>query len=280
MSSPLATRNPVASAARFVALTFAITWLLWVVVIRAGRNGTLLALGGPVFLVGVFAPGIVAVILTAIDEGGQGVRALLQRIVLWQVDARFYVFAVLLMPLTKLAVAVLYRILVGTWPTFGETRPLILLAATVLSTIFQAGEEVGWRGYLLPRVSALAGLGPASLIVGVIWAAWHLPLFYAAGADTYHQSFPLFILQVMAYSVALAWLYWRTGGSLLLTMLMHAAFNNMKDIVPSHAAPAATPFTLASSLVLRLAVLVLWGVAVVLLARMRRVRELPGSPRG
>lgn len=262
-----------AAVGRFVALTIALTWLLWVVVIRASAHAgatPFLNLGGPLFLVGVFAPGIVAVILTAMDEGGQGVRALLARIGRWDVGLRFYVFAVALMPLTRLAVAVLHRVLVGAWPAFGETRPLVLLGATALSTIFQAGEEVGWRGYLLPRLSASAGLAPASLVVGVIWAAWHLPLFYAPGADTYHQSFPLYALQVTAYSIALAWLYWRTG-SLLLTMLMHSAFNNMKDIVPSGGMATGTPLTLESTLVLRLTVLVLWGVGVVLLVRMRGV---------
>lgn len=256
---------------RFIALAFAITWLLWLTVMRAGAGGTspVMTLGGPVFLVGVFAPGIVAVFLTAVDEGQEGVRALLSRIVRWRVDARFYAFAVLLMPVTKLVVALLHRALTGKWPVFGETQPALLLAATALSTIFQAGEEVGWRGYLLPRLSKRAGLGTASLLVGVIWSAWHLPLFYATGTDTYHQSFPLFALQVTAYSVALAWLYWRTSGSLLLPMLMHAAFNNMKDIVPSHGVAAGSPFTLESTLVLRLSVLLLWVVGVVLLVRMR-----------
>lgn len=62
---------------------------------------------------------------------------------------------------------------------------------------------------------------------------WHLPLWFASGAETNGQSFPLYALQVTAYSVVLAWLYRRSGGSLLLTMFTHAAFNNMKDIVPS-----------------------------------------------
>jgi membrane protease YdiL (CAAX protease family) len=270
------------AAGRFVAMTFALTWLLWAVVIRASHGATapassLLGLGGPVFLIGVFAPGIVAVILTAMEEGRAGVRVLLQRIAQWQVDARYYAFAILLMPVTKLVVAVLHRALTGTWPQFGETRPLVLLGATALSTIFQAGEEVGWRGYLLPRLWARAGLGPASLIVGVIWAAWHLPLFSAPGADTYHQSFPLFALQVTAYSIALAWLYWRTGGSLLLPMLMHSAFNNMKDIVPSGGVTGGGTFTFESTLVLRLTVLLLWGMGFVLLVRMRGM-SLPLRP--
>ena len=268
----------------FLVLTFGVTWALWALVLRAGSAAhdpspgpPLLALGGPVFLIGVFAPGLVAVALTAWKEGGRGVGALLGRVVQWRVGLRFYAFALLLMPLTKLTVAVVHRWLVGTWPPFGETRPLLLVLATILSTVSQAGEEVGWRGYLLPRLTRRTGLVVASLVVGALWAAWHLPLFFAPGADTNGQSFPLYVLQATAYSVALAWLYWRTGGSLLLTMFMHAAFNNLKDIVPSGGVRGGSPFSFDATLVFRLSVVVLWVVGLLLLIRMRGVRHV-GDP--
>lgn len=264
----------------FLVLTFGVTWTLWGLVLRVGsahepsQVSPLFALGGPVFLIGVFAPGLVAVALTAWDEGGRAVGVLLGRVVRWRVGVRFYAFALLLIPLTKLTVAVVHRAVAGTWPQFGETHPLLLVLATVLSTVSQAGEEVGWRGYLLPRLMERTGLVAASLVVGVIWAAWHLPLFFAPGADTNGQSFPLYLLQATAYSVVIAWLYWRTGGSLLLPMFMHAAFNNMKDIVPSGAHRAGNPFTLEGTLVFRLTVALLWVVAVLLLVRMRGVRHV------
>ena len=84
-----------------------------------------------------------------------------------------------------------------------------------------------------------------------------------------------------AISVAMAWLYWRTGGSLLLVMLMHAAVNNTKDIVPSAVAGATDPFSLHSSLVAWLTVGLLWALAAVLLFEMRgadpgALRDKPG----
>lgn len=265
---------------KFLILTFGVTWVLWALVLRVASAASdashippLLSLGGPVFLVGVFAPGLVAIALTAFDEGRVGLVALLHRITRWHIAAGYYVFALLLIPLTKLTAAVLYRGLTGAWPRFGETHPLPLVAATILSTAVQAGEELGWRGYLLPRLAERTGLIAASLVVGGIWALWHLPLFFAPGADTNGQSFPLYTLQVTAYSVVLAWLYWRTGGSLLLTMFAHAAFNNMKDIVPSGGVPSTNPFTLDATFMARLSVLVLWAVAGVLLVRMRGVKR-------
>ena len=73
-----------------------------------------------------------------------------------------------------------------------------------------------------------------------------------------------------ALSVAMAWLSWRTNGSLLLVMLMHAAVNNTKDIVPSAVAGAINPFVLSTSLVAWLSVALLWICAVYFLVRMRR----------
>jgi membrane protease YdiL (CAAX protease family) len=103
-----------------------------------------------------------------------------------------------------------------------------------------------------------------------LWAGWHLPLFFVPAADTMGQSFPLYVLQVTALSVAAAWLYWRTGGSLLLVMLLHAAVNNTKDIVPSAGRGATNPFGLSTSLVAWITATLLWIVAAHFLWRMRR----------
>jgi hypothetical protein len=180
------------------------------------------------------------------------------------------------MAVIKLAAALLLRITTGAWPAFGQ-EPLYLMAvAIVFSTPMQAGEEIGWRGYALPHLSTGIGLPGASLVVGIIWACWHLPFFILSGTDKSGQSFPVYLLTVTALSVAMGWLYWRTNGSLLLTMLMHAAVNNTKDIVPSAVSAATNAFSLSSSRVAWLTVAILWICAVYFLFRMRRAR----LPRG
>jgi membrane protease YdiL (CAAX protease family) len=149
-----------------------------------------------------------------------------------------------------------------------------MVGATIFSTVVggQAGEEIGWRGYVLPRLTSRFGLAQASVLLGVIWATWHLPLFFIPGSDLLNQSFPVYLLQVSALSVVFAWLYWRTEGSLLLTMLLHAAINNTKDIVPSAAQNATHPFTLSASPVAWLTVTLLWITAGYLLVRMPKGR--------
>jgi len=137
----------------------------------------------------------------------------------------------------------------------------------------QAGEELGWRGYALPRLTARFGLGRASILLGLIWAVWHLPQFFIPEVDTYGQSFFVFVLQVTALSVAMAWLYARTNGSLLLVMLLHAAVNNAKDIVPSALLGATSTFGLSASFVAWLTVALLWICAGYFLTTMRRQAE-------
>ena len=224
------------------------------------------------FYVGVFAPGIVALFLTWQLEGSAALTELIRRLVRWNVGGRWYVFALGYMAAVKITVALLHRLVAGEWPRFGAEPWYLMLAATIFSTILlgQAGEELGWRGYALPRLAERFGLAGASVILGLIWAVWHLPLFFLAGADTTGQSFPLYLLQVTALSVAIAWVYRNTGGSLLLTMLLHAAINNTKDIVPSAVTMQGRVFTLDSSLAAWLTVGVLWIGAAYFLTRMSR----------
>jgi membrane protease YdiL (CAAX protease family) len=257
----------------FFLLTYAVTWACWFLAWRLQHAAPAVAgLGGPVFLLGVFAPALVALALSARAEGRAGALALLRPILHWRVRARWYVFAAGYVAAVKLTVALVLRAVTGHWPQFGNVPWYLMAAALLVSTWVQAGEEVGWRGYALPRMASRMGLGPASLVLGVIWASWHLPLFFYPGADTAGQSFPVYLLQVTALSVAMAWLYWRTDGSLLLVMLLHAAVNNTKDVVPSAVADVTDPFALSRSPVAWLTVALLWICAAYFLARMWNVR--------
>jgi len=219
-------------------------------------------------LLGTFAPGLTALGLTAQFEGNAGVLALLGRIGRWRVAWQYYLFAVTYIAAIKLTAALIHRAVTGAWPRFGTEAWYLMAAAIIFSTPVQAGEEVGWRGYALPRLAARFGWAGASLLLGLIWAVWHLPQFFLRQSDTYGQSFLIFVLQVTAVSVAMAWLYARTNGSLLLTMLMHAAVNNTKDIVPSTVPGATHSFGLSASPVAWITVTLLWICAGFFLAQM------------
>jgi uncharacterized protein len=201
------------------------------------------------------------------------VKSLLSGVVHWRVPVRYYLFAAGFMAAVKLAVAIIYRASAGGWPRFGTEAWYVVVFAILFSTPFQAGEEVGWRGYALPRLETRFGLARGSVLLGLIWGCWHLPQFFIASADTYRQSFPVYVLQVTALSVAMAWLWKRSNGSLLLTMLMHSAVNNSKDIVPSATPGGTSTFGLKASPVAWVTVALLWACAAYFLGAMSRMKS-------
>src|SRR5688500_12634082 len=159
-------------------LTFTFTWTVWfaAAALAAPGNTGFFGIRGPVFLLGVFAPALVALALTARADGRARVARLLAPIGHWQVAARWYVLAIVYFAAVRLTAALMHRVTVGAWPHFGDVNLALLLGALVVSTWVQAGEEVGWRGYALPRLGRALGLGGASVVIGVLWALWHLPL--------------------------------------------------------------------------------------------------------
>ena len=275
MAQP-ATGHPVTLVLYF-AITFLATWASWIGAGAIATDATgLHGLSRTVLIyVGTFAPAFVALAMTARETGRVGVRALIRRLFQADVAPRWYVFAIGYVLAVKLLMATVHRVVLGVWPPFSEEPIVLLFVATFLSTVIlgQAGEELGWRGYALPRLAARLGYAWSSLIIGAVWALWHLPLFYIAGADKTGQSFPIWALSVVALSVAITWLYAHTGGSLLLTMLMHAAANNLGSIVSGATLGATDVWTFRASSVMTLTLVGLWIPAAWFLVRMPRYRR-------
>jgi CAAX protease family protein len=265
---------------QFFLLAYALMWICFLTVALAPIPAST-PLGQLLLLLGAFAPSLAALWLTARAEGRDGVTALLRRVIQWRVRARWYVFAASYTVVIKLTVAIIHRVAIGAWPRFGTDPWYIIPLAILFSTPFQAGEEIGWRGYALPRLAARLGLARASLVLGLIWGCWHLPQFFIREADTYRQSFFVYVLGVMAFSVVIAWLWERTGRSLLLPMLLHAAWNNSKDIVPSAMPGGTKTFGFSASLVGWLTVALLWAYAAYFLVGMSKVKwtAQPGTLR-
>lgn len=97
--------------------------------------------------------------------------------------------------------------------------------------VFTNGEEIGWRGYALPRLQARHGALIASLIIGVVWGFWHVPKFLMAGSAQ-DYSFWVFLLDTTAKAILFTWVYNNTKSSLLLVTLFHAAINTADVFLP------------------------------------------------
>jgi membrane protease YdiL (CAAX protease family) len=255
----------------------AYSWM-WACYIPVAAGVVPAPLHAPLLVLGAWGPSVAALWVTARSEGAAGVRRLIGRLLQGPVSARWVVFASVYMAALKLAVAALHRLALGAWPAFGHDPWYLIPLAIAFSTPFQAGEELGWRGFALPRLAARMGLGPASLAIGAIWGFWHVPQFFIAEADTYRQSFWVYCLSVIALSVIIAWLFAHVNGSLWPVMLFHAAVNNSKDIVPSGLPGQHHVFGFAASPVAWLTLGLLWVCATACLIAMPPAVRIEARP--
>jgi membrane protease YdiL (CAAX protease family) len=230
-------RNVLASVRRhplvtFFVLAYVLTWP-WIPLVSVSPLW-----GFPA----VFGPAVAAIIVVAVADGRAGLRDLLGRMARWRVGARWYAVALGLPAVLALAALGLHVVL-GSQPSV-EFGGLSVLSFVVFVLI--VGEELGWRGYALPRLLiGRSGLS-ASLILGTLWGAWHLPTFFVPGAPQYGLPFSAFVLLTMAYSVLFTWVYLRTRGSVLVATLLHGAINLSQGLFLGGVDPARVYWLLAA----------------------------------
>lgn len=115
----------------------------------------------------------------------------------------------------------------------GVLSPWLLLPPFLLYSIAATiPEEVGWRRFALPRLQRPFGPLWASLVVGVLWSLWHVPLFFSPDAAQSGISFPLFLAVTVFSSFLFTWIFDRTEGSLLMVVLLHSSFNASNVFLP------------------------------------------------
>jgi membrane protease YdiL (CAAX protease family) len=174
-------------------------------------------------LLALFGPTAAAIIVTASADGRAGVRALFGRLAIWRVGLRWYVVALGLPALLSLGVVGLSLTLGAPAAVqFNELSPL-----AVILFILVIGEEIGWRGYALPRLQARYGALGASLILGSLWAGWHLSNLFIPGLEFYGYGFAAFAPYVVAMTLLFTWLANQTRGSVMLAWLFHGAINTL-----------------------------------------------------
>ncbi len=234
--NPAARRGPVVRhpVASFVGLAYLLSWLCWLPLL-ASRQGWVAWSASPyLHLAGGLGPATAAVVVTAVVSGRAGVAALLRRCVAWRGRLRWLALAGL-GPLALFGLAVLAaRVVDGAWPAldrFGASTEYTALPVVVFwaaNLLFYGfGEEIGWRGYLQPSLQRGRSAFTAALMVAVVWAAWHVPLF---GITPTYRAMPAvgfvgFFLSLLVGALLLAWLYLVSGGSILVVAVFHAVFD-------------------------------------------------------
>jgi membrane protease YdiL (CAAX protease family) len=231
----LLARHPLIS---FFAIAYALTWLAWSPWYLSESGVGLLPFDGEEMsaylntVALILGPTLSAFIMTGATEGRGGVRRLLRRIVLWRVGFGWYLFVLLGIP----AIIVLSTVVLpGALSSFDAAAvPTTLFLYVVAGPVFLfAGgpvfEEIGWRGFALPRLQRLYGPLVGTLVLGALWGLWHLPLFLIPSWDTPHGSLldiALFVLLAMSIAIVITWVFNNTKQSVLLAILAHGSLNS------------------------------------------------------
>jgi membrane protease YdiL (CAAX protease family) len=294
-------RSGVPPVGTFFALALVLSWAAWIpfAASQAGRIGA--RVPAELIWLSEYGPSVAAILLAGWLDGGAGVRRLLAGLGRWRVAPRWYLTAILLPPAAALAAIAIRGAVSGQWPdwtllggwdgrfvdrtrafspsvglidglvSFMEHGPvetgLVLVALAV--TNGGLSEEIGWRGYGLPRLVPRFGWLGASVVVGIMWGAWHTGTAFwqsvltagpAEGFRFVAGYIGQYLLLVVPLAVLYGWLYRVSGGSLLLMVLLHACYN----ITITLAASAWVDFPLG------IMVAILWLVAVAVGIRLAR----------
>lgn len=233
--SPRATR-PVW---HFFALTFIFSWGAWLpswLLMHGilGSSPVVRALAASGQWIGGVGPSLVAFVLVARDEGWRGVRVLSRRPLRARLGV-WYLPALVIVPGAVVLAHLLNVALGGRFPkTDILSTPWLILPLFLVFLVMQVGEEFGWRGYALDRMQRRASSLAASLVLGVAWAAWHLPMFVTAGFPQFEHGVPYgqFAVTLIVVSVLITWMQNGTFGSLLPAFLCHAMVNLSGEVLP------------------------------------------------
>ena len=252
----------------YYALVFAISWGgILTVVGPAGILGTKYdprALTQFVYLAALAGPSVAGVLMTALIDGWAGLCEILSRLCKWRVGVRWYAVALLTAPLVTTAILIMLSLTSHAFlPTIVTTKDKsgVVLTGVVLGLVVCFFEELGWTGFAVPTLRKRYGIFATGLFVGLLWGAWHLPLFSGstsssgAVAPALYPAVLLFSF-LPAYRVLMIWVYDRTK-SLLVVMLMHAslAAGQLILIPPALSGVPMSAFDLAFAAVLWLIVI-------------------------
>jgi membrane protease YdiL (CAAX protease family) len=228
----------------FFLLAYVFTWSNWLPQALTSRG--IASIQAPDFLslISGYGPALAAIIVVSLAFGRQGLRELFGRLLRWRAGIQWYFIALFLPAIVIFLAISLNRLTGGSSPDFSSAgfpfgpaetpfwQKLIILFLVFILGFDGLGEEIGWRGFALPKLLENRSPLVASLILGAFWAVWHFP--YALTDGTFLSEVPLhwFFINLLALSVIYTWIFVNTNGSLLLPLLFHAAGNVTSNLFP------------------------------------------------
>jgi len=215
--------------------TFLWSWAIWIPVVLS--HGTRpLDEASPWFYVGLLAgaygPSLMAIVVTALADGKSGVKRLLSRFLVWRVGLEWYAVVLLLHSAVRIVGILIFTLRGGDVGRVDLTRWYLIPLALVGAALFgPLAEELGWRGFALPRLLRIRGAFVSSVVLGIFWTIWHAPLFWApagtmvSGAPVTVASVLIYLIFLVAMSILFTWVYRHSRGSVLLAYLFHLSLS-------------------------------------------------------
>lgn len=224
----------------FVVLSYALTWALtipfvycWRVVLEQEFSPWLL-----LFLPAPFGPTFAALLMTWKLEGKEGLRRLLGRLRIYRVGRGPWLVALFLSPLIVAGAVVLSGAASEVFSSFDTAGLAMVPVLWLLALPFgPLPEELGWRGWFLPRLQSRMSPLRASLIIGAVWTFWHTPMFWFPGAaipsflGLSATAVLLYLIQITGEAILFTALFNRSSGSVLLAIVFHTTFNTAESAV-------------------------------------------------
>jgi membrane protease YdiL (CAAX protease family) len=219
----------------FLTLTFLWSWISWFVglnILSEGMNEETFTSFMVVFFTGVYGPSISALLTTLFLDGPKGLVVLLKKLIIWKFPVANYLYMVLLPIVFVLIGIALYSQFFGEIGAFDKmaftTIPIVLWYGLFAGPL---GEELGWRGFLLPEFQKQFSNLKSAIIIGFVWFAWHIPLFWApfgtlaSGAPITAVPVLTYLVMLQCLSIIITWLVVNSKGSVLIAILFHLSIN-------------------------------------------------------
>ncbi|MBA4385322.1 MAG: hypothetical protein C0410_11350 [Anaerolinea sp.] len=233
--------KPVKEATIFLGLTLALSWFVFwgpLALFKIPAISFVSNVRGPIwaiilFILGGFVPSLTALFLVWRKEGKQGIHSLLRRIVQFKLGWRWYGFSILFVIVGTAGFLIINKLLGHSFDgrifitQLGNFLPLLILGPL--------SEELGWRGYALERLQTRWNALTSSLIIGVVWALWHLPLFFMMGTSQHELALPFFsfMLKILATSILYTWIFNNTQKNLWSAIFFHWIWTYASQVVDS-----------------------------------------------
>jgi membrane protease YdiL (CAAX protease family) len=249
----------------FFALAFVIAWAILIPSVLASYGLISLPAATLLLLIMGYGPTIAAILVSGAVGGRAEIRALLKRLLIWRVGWGWWAITLFLNGGIILGALGVYALLGNDVPPLPSLGPGLLLETVVMFVLVALinGEEIGWRGFALPRLQARYGVWTTVAVLGVLETLFHLPIFFNNGASEAGGQngtpFGAFLVSSVLAVFLFVWLYDHTRGSLLMAILFHASMNAWSNILPFPSTSAWFFWLLALTQLVAVAVVLVTG---------------------